>query len=236
MTSRLLRTDSAPPGHARADHVLAVFRAAGWKVAPAPAAANAGDASLSKAQAKYVVVVKVASEGRRDRLVPLLSQAILEARSIAKSRPTAGRPLAVIAAPRIPPLVADGLLAFAAAHAPGISVGVMDLVGLRAFAGPGLEALNGRPQAHGAGQAPTSEPRIHLFSDLNQWMLKVVLARHLHREDLLSGRAPRGALQERIRVGHRGTGVGDECLSVLATTGPRGVSRRSSRHDPHCPT
>ena len=37
-----------------------------------------------------------------------------------------------------------------------------------------------------------AEPRIDLFSDLNQWMLKVLLAPHIHRVELMPAGLPRG--------------------------------------------
>ena len=49
----------------------------------------------------YTVVCKISSEGRRDRLVALLSQAILEAKAGASVSPEKSAPLAVIAAPSI---------------------------------------------------------------------------------------------------------------------------------------
>jgi hypothetical protein len=94
----------------------------------------------------------------------------------------------VIVAPKVPARAADAVLAFAEAYAPEVAVGVVDVDGFRLFRGEGLEGLNAEPPrasrrvaAQPVGQA--------LLSDLNQWMLKVLLAPELP-DALLS--APRG--------------------------------------------
>ncbi|HEU4559160.1 MAG TPA: hypothetical protein VFS20_14965 [Longimicrobium sp.] len=134
----------------------------------------------------YVVEVKSSSEGRSDRLIPLWSQAYLQALRVARDPRSV---LVVVAAPRISPRVARQVLEFAAEHAPEAAVGVIDHAGLRIFRGEGLRALDAEPPAH-ERTAPVFEGRhANLFSDLNQWMLKVLLAPELP-EALLS--APRG--------------------------------------------
>jgi hypothetical protein len=169
------------------------FRSAGWKVARPSANHDAADALVSNAKGRYSVVLKAASEGRRDRLVPLLAQAILEAQSGAGSIRPRAKPLAVVAAPSIPEPVLRHLQEFAASHASGVALGVMDLRGLREFSGPGLEALNSKPKAKNSAGAPPPDSNIDLFSDLNQWMLKVVLAPDLMRPEFL------GAPQSRYK-------------------------------------
>jgi hypothetical protein len=118
--------------------------------------------------------------------VPLLAQAVLQA---ARRAGRDAAPLAVVAAPRIAPRAAEQVLDFAREYAPRVSVGVVDLEGFRAFRGPRLEPLNARPPERPAGVAPPRREAGHLFSDLNQWMLKVLLAPDLP-EEMLS--APRG--------------------------------------------
>jgi HJR/Mrr/RecB family endonuclease len=78
--------------------VAALFRAKGWKVLPQPRKENfAPDLIVSRAGKKLVAEVKRASEGRRDRIIPLLSQAALEASHF--SRNLAGNPAPVILGP-----------------------------------------------------------------------------------------------------------------------------------------
>ena len=97
-------------------------------------------------------------------------------------------PLAIVAAPQIRPAVAQQILDFAEENAPDAAAGVIDCAGLRMFRGPGLEGLDAEGVARGSVPQALRD-RADLFSDLNQWMLKVLLASELP-EDLLS--APRG--------------------------------------------
>jgi hypothetical protein len=65
----------------------------------------------------------------------------------------------------------------------------MDFVGLRMFRGPQLESVNAESPASPALESHAPKEQPHLFSDLNQWMLKVLLAPDVP-DALLS--APRG--------------------------------------------
>src|SRR5687768_8518466 len=132
----------------------------------------------------YAVEVKAAVEGRADRLLPLFSQAVLQSQHGARKN---AAPLAVVAAPKISQGAAEQILKFAKRYAPDAAAGVIDFEGLRLFRGPHLEMLNA--EAPKSPMAPKSR-RVsgHLFSDLNQWMLKVLLAPEVP-EELLS--APR---------------------------------------------
>jgi hypothetical protein len=59
-----------------------------------------------------------------------------------------------------------------------MAAGLVDTEGLRAFRGHGFEILNARPSSKGRRvRRHIARQRLpHLFSDLNQWMLKVLLA------------------------------------------------------------
>jgi hypothetical protein len=133
-----------------------------------------------------MVEIKAAPEGRSDRLVPLWAQASLQAARAAGERHA---PLAIVAAPRIASTVADHILKFAAEYAPNAAAGVVDFEGLRRFQGPHLESLNAAPARPAPSALLPPPARQALFSDLNQWMLKVLLAPELP-DSLLS--APRG--------------------------------------------
>ncbi len=169
--------------------LAAAFREAGWKVEREPAFGKVRpDLFVRRGKVAYVVEIKSASEARSDRVIPLLAQAILQAQAIARERSPA-IPLAVIASPRIPDALAVKVHRFAIDHAPGVAVGVMDLDGFRAFLGSGLEVLNASRKRVREALPAKREVRGNLFSDLNQWMLKILLAPHVP-EQLLS--APRG--------------------------------------------
>jgi hypothetical protein len=180
---------SGPARERHAEDLLAeIFGRAGWRVRRQ--AAREGDSRpdmiISRRGASYAVEVKSSAEGRGDRLVPLWSQACLEAaRAAGDHHP----PLAVVAAPKISPRVANQVLDFASRYAPDAAAGVIDFSGLRLFRGPHLEGLDSEGDClPPLAQSVRGEPA-DLFSDLNQWMLKVLLAPELP-DNLLS--APRG--------------------------------------------
>ena len=170
-----------------ADLLAKVFQEAGWRVLrqSAPHHGNRPDFLVRRKGNSYAVELKIGVEGRSDRLIPLWSQALLEAIRAAGEH----APLAVVAAPKIPPRVAQHILDFAGQYAPDAAAGVIDLEGLRMFRGPHLESLNAVVASGPLLRHRASKDPAHLFSDLNQWMLKVLLAPELP-DELMS--APRG--------------------------------------------
>jgi hypothetical protein len=179
--------------HSRGEQAVTVLgemlAADGWNVHRQPEdypSTARPDMLIDRDGLSYAVEVKLASEGRSDRLIPLWSQALLQAAHIAHHGSV---PLAVVAAPSISPHVANQVLNFAAKHSPEAAAGVIDFEGLRRFRGRGFENLNAdHASQHTVSRVKPSES-MDLFSDLNQWMLKVLLAPELP-ENLLS--APRG--------------------------------------------
>ncbi|HTV81239.1 MAG TPA: restriction endonuclease [Acidobacteriaceae bacterium] len=191
MASPLSSPNSPGPRseHDYLDLLAGLFRQHGWRVKKERSAVEKGvDLVIMRGDERYVVELKAASEGRPDRLVPLLSQAILQARTYAQALPEPAEPLAVVAAPAISPSAANSLVSFLSRFAPDVAVGILDREGFRHFVGPGLEELNAAPPRRAHRQKLPPPESAYLFSDLSQWMLKVLLA-PLVPEDLL--RAPR---------------------------------------------
>jgi DNA-binding MarR family transcriptional regulator/Holliday junction resolvase len=165
-----------------------ILRDSGWEVLPRPHAPGEPDLIIKKEDLEYAVELKRAPESRRDRVVPLLANAVLQAQAYARKIP-AVRPLAIIALPHLSPAVVDQALEFQQAYASDVAVGFFDDRGFRVFRGPGLESLNSSPPEIHQRQSPISESHSYsLFSDLGQWMLKVLLAQHIEPRFL---RAPR---------------------------------------------
>jgi hypothetical protein len=170
--------------------LIELFQRDGWGVKRKASFADKGAGlAISRGNLCYIVALKVSSEGRRDRLLALLSQAILEARAAASLSPDKPAPLAVIAAPSIPKSTVDELVGFQSKVAPDAAVGIFDREGLRRFVGSGLEMLIAAPPRSARRQKLRVPDSANLFSDLNQWLLKVLLA-PLVPDDLLD--APRG--------------------------------------------
>lgn len=161
--------------------IAALFREGGWSAMEAAGP----DLLVRKGNIVYAVQVKRSSEGRADRLVPLIAQAILQARSHAQHIPHA-KPLAIVAAARVPLRVADQLREFARTHAPEVAIGIIDERGFREFSDAELSPLNDRP-AQMTSREPTVDTKAgDLFSDLNQWLTKAILAPHLNDPKLLN--------------------------------------------------
>jgi hypothetical protein len=80
-------------------------------------------------------------------VIPLLSQAALEASYY--SRNLAGHPLpvAIVGANHMPDLVGAEAQRFLRERMPEVAVGLLDLEGFRSFAGHGLESLSDRQPA-----------------------------------------------------------------------------------------
>ena len=184
---------SASRGEALEQRVADLFRRAGWKVRRQPSVGGLrADLLAQRGEHSYVVEVKSAPEGRRDRLLPLLAQAILQARAFAERSPEPLAPLAIVGAKSVSEALVRDLDRFVQEYAPDAAVGLVDMEGFQWFRGPGLESSMNAPRGRAARRLRVRAPEVaisHLFSDLNQWMLKVLLAPAIPA-DLLS--APRG--------------------------------------------
>ena len=102
--------------------VSGLFEGAGWNVRRNPDHDDPSrpDVVVRRGQASYVIEVKAAAEGRSDRLIPLWSQAYIQAARAAGDRHA---PLAIVAAPKISLHIAEQVLRFAAEYAPDAAVG-----------------------------------------------------------------------------------------------------------------
>src|SRR5580658_10797621 len=115
--------------------VRGLLREKGWKILNQPREGeHRPDLMVKRSGTILVIEIKRASEGRRDRVIPLLSQAALEAAYY--SRVISGHPIpvAIVGANRILESVAEEAEQFVRERAPEVAVGVLDLEGLRLFA------------------------------------------------------------------------------------------------------
>lgn len=158
------------------DLVARLFESNGWEIEASPAERDWGpDLIVQRGAQRFVVEIKALAEGRSDRVIPLLSQAILEAKANAHDAGNA-QPLAVICVENASPSLLNQVSSFAKRYAPNVPIGIVSESGLRRFQGPALDELNAEPeQPRWYGSSPSNQT-INLFSDLNQWMLKVLLA------------------------------------------------------------
>ncbi|HLA77465.1 MAG TPA: hypothetical protein VJU18_07795 [Vicinamibacteria bacterium] len=179
------KSDGSERGRLAESRLAALFESAGWHVRRHPRAAGP-DLVARRKGIEYAIEVKSAPEGRGDRLVPLFAQAVLQAAHAARQK---AMPLAVVAAPSISPRAAEQVMAFAQHYAPDAAAGVIDFEGFALFRGPHLEEMNAPGRDLPASMRKSAPDSGQFFSDLNQWMLKVLLAPELP-DELLA--APRG--------------------------------------------
>ena len=171
------------------EHIAALFRADGWEVdIEQHLDALRADLIARKGPLRYVVEVKATAEGRPDRVVALLSQAILQANRYADL--SGMRPLAVVLVGQSSPSLLQKVEQFQRDYAPAVAIGLVSRTGERRFIGQGLDALNVEAARKLGGRSRAALRKTSdLFSDLNQWMLKVLLAPELPAHLL---HAPRG--------------------------------------------
>lgn len=179
------KSDASERGRSAESRLAALFEGAGWQVRRQPNHPGP-DLVVRRKGIEYAVEIKSAPEGRSDRLVPLFAQAVLQAAHAANRK---AAPLAVVAAPRVSRRAAQHVMAFAHRYAPDAAAGVIDFEGFAMFRGPHLEELNAEGEELPVSVRQSVRDSGTLFSDLNQWMLKVLLAPELPDALLVS---PRG--------------------------------------------
>ncbi|WP_228896865.1 hypothetical protein [Acidovorax sp. Leaf73] len=176
--------------------VAGLFESKDWKAQASEPGSTGPDLVVRRRGKRYGVVLKATSEGRADRVIPLLSQAVLEARAYAlQSR--GSMPMAVVHVDHAPRALVANVMAFTQEFAAEVAVGFVSAEGASEFLGEGLDGLNVsapfRPRQVKGTQIRTD----NLFSDLNQWMLKVLLAPELP-EGMLN--APRGRYRNGVEL------------------------------------
>ena len=124
---------------------------------------------------RSIVGVKALSEGRPDRVLPMLSMAILQARVAAEQFDDAV-PLAIIVVPEASWSLTNHVDQFAQQFAKDVPVGVVSGRGEKYFSDAALQQLNQLPEEASRVTASRPPQAINLFSDLNQCMLKLLLA------------------------------------------------------------
>ncbi len=179
------RISSAEAERHAIERARSAFLAAGWSVQSA--VHDGHNLRVSHGQFRYAVGVKAIPRGSSVPLEDSWSRACLQAQHAAND---GDQPLALVVAPKISSSAVERLAAFAAQYAPSVAIGVLDEHGLQEFRGPGLQGLSRKPRESERPRSGKAMVPMNLFSDLNQWLLKVLLAPELPPH-LLSG--PRAA-------------------------------------------
>jgi hypothetical protein len=163
-------------------HLAAALKAAGWSLLP-------GDAPFeywaAKGTRRHPILFRQARDARRSTIHALLADAVLRGRASSRRQF-----VAVVGAPAISAAMAQSIEQYVAEVAPDQPFGYVDERGLVRFHGLGLEAARGEP-SRGAPPARAAQERPRdLFSDLNQWLLKMLAGRKLPAEMLSVPREP----------------------------------------------
>jgi hypothetical protein len=156
-------------------HVADFFRSHDWSVEVPPHAPNGADLIIWRGKQRFVVEIKALTESRPDRVLPMLSMAILKAKAAAEHFSNA-LPLAIVHVPEASPALAKRVDSFARQFAQDMPVGLISGRGERYFSGGEFQELNRLPEKSRRSTAARPLHAINLFSDLNQWMLKLLLA------------------------------------------------------------
>lgn len=195
------RREQAKHGRPHEQQVLAaladLFSEAGWLVEEpsGPPGKATSDLLVRRGDVAYCVELKVSSEGRADRLVPLWAQAYLQAQ---RATPEGCEPLPIVVAPSISERVLQQVVDFAHRNAPAVALGVIDLHGRRHLEGhSALAELSGHSDLLVKSHTPVR--RTTLFTDINQWLLKVLLAPWLPASQTS---APRGEYRNATELAH----------------------------------
>lgn len=171
----------APDRLAR-DSVHSLFARNGWRVEQGDEAGWDGDFVLASPDGQtYHAVLKASTEARSDRVIPLFSQALLESRARASARHDKSRPAVLIWVGSASQALVSKLLSFHREYGEGEPLAILSDVPLYADF-PGLETDEHRVGVRRSGH---STPLL-AFSDLAQWMLKLLLAADLSRKDLIN--------------------------------------------------
>lgn len=185
------RSHASQRGQQVSEALAHALRRAGWRVeyAPESSVRPIPDLLADRGDQRLAIEVKAIAEGRADRLIPLWAQAWLQ---VQRAAAASGRiPVAVVAADVVPDKAANAVINFIREVAPEAFGGVMDLAGLLQVSGEPLRDLAPSPIASPRpARASVAQRRRGLaFSDMNQWMLKVLLAPRIPASMLA---APRG--------------------------------------------
>jgi hypothetical protein len=166
-----------------ARELAARLGAAGWQLERDPQLERRPDLLFSRGSDQLVVEVKAMPGSPRRALLPgLLADAILRARRIAVD--LNAMPLAIVAAKSLSDSMVEELAQYVDDYANGAAWGVVDERGRFAVRGVGLESVRSsrsEPQRrassrhHFVPKSQLADP----FSDLGQWMIKVLFAEEI---------------------------------------------------------
>ncbi|MDN7177999.1 RpiR family transcriptional regulator [Caballeronia sp. SEWSISQ10-4 2] len=162
-----------------------LFEDTGWRMSVAAGSDHPEDILLSSDHGQaYYAVLKSFNEGRSDRVTALFAQALLEARVRAKKSHV--RPAVLIWVGSASRSLVERLVDFHKEYGDGEPIAVLSMDGARYVQFPGLHFFERPDASTSSHRASHSAPPRLVFSDRFQWMLKLLLAVDIKREDLIA--------------------------------------------------
>lgn len=196
-----------------------LFEDTGWKMTLPEGADNTENVVLVGEDGQsYHAVLKSFSEGRPDRVTALFAQALLEAR--ARARKAHLRPAVLIWVTSASRSLVDRLIDFHRAYGDQEPFAVLSMNGIQYVEFPGLR-LSERPDyAAGSHRAGHNAPPRLVFTDRFQWMIKLLLAADIQREDLIAAASVRyGTATELARAAGVSTMTATRLVNALKAEG-----------------
>ncbi|SAK90337.1 hypothetical protein AWB76_06544 [Caballeronia temeraria] len=179
-----------PPENRALSAFRELFGSSDWEISLPEGADSAEDVVLVDGDDhRYHAVLKSFNEGRPDRVTALFAQALLEARGRAKKANF--RPAVLIWVTTASRSLVERLIEFHREYGDREPFAVLSTDGTQYVEFPGLR-LSERPD-HSAGShrgGHGAPPRL-VFTDSFQWMIKLLLAADIQREDLLAAESVR---------------------------------------------
>ncbi len=162
-----------------------------WRAVPHPAGP---DGVLEAKGRRFVVELKAANSARGPELESLLADSALRAQAHARLSPD-DEPLPIVFAPRLSASMLERLDRYALEFLPGLCWGAFDDQGVWHF--PGLSVSKPPPRAKRRGRNSSIHGSGHPspFSDLGQWLAKVLLAPRVTKDWLQAPRESASTLR-----------------------------------------
>lgn len=171
------------------------FQAAGWSVSAEAGDELQVDLSVERNGQAFAVVLQVSPDrSRRSALRGRLADALLMARARGKELQAA--PLAILFAPAISNRLAGDLAAYVQRVAPDMAWGLVDERGRFELHHEALNNIAPPEPVLEALESPRSPEAHNPFSDLGQWLVKVLLAKHVPEPWLNAPRQPIHGISE----------------------------------------
>jgi hypothetical protein len=208
------------------ERLRSVFKQAGWRVAQRKT--DEATLRVTRGETRYVVILLVASEARGILLESLLANAMIRAGALAGN---GWQTLALVGAPSISDRQASELAAYAARYLPGRAYGLVDDRERLNLVGANLEGLSVAPtsnrfRVHNGPTAQLERP-FDLFSDKNQWALKVLLASHVDGGLLAAQRRTIAGVSQLAQAAEISAPTASRLIRHLKSNGNLALGRQS---------